>query len=438
MEPPLRQSPSLLLTLVLLAACSNPEVDLSASPSSPSTLTAPDPATLPDGWARGSGSPVSPGGAAAPSTRIYTVTNRTQLINALKTDGTSYSDQAKILYVEGMIDLCSDGDGKHLEPEDFLAQAGLSSSYPTYQAYRDAYAASCATGVASTLAATRTNLANRQKAVMVIPVGSNTTLLGRGTGAGFKNGSLSISGKTNVVIRNLAILDSYDYFPAWDQGENLINSNYDTVAITNSTYVWIDHCRVGDGDRPDSGLFHITVSGLDKKWVVHDGLIDVTNGSNYVTLSWNRVENHDKTMLFGGSDSASGDTGKLKVTVHHNWFSGTTQRLPRVRFGQVHVYNNYYERIGDYAIGVGDQARIYSEANDFSGTTRAFGKSDHSAAEGYLFDLGSVKNVADNSTELPSTALLVGWNPADSYSYTADAASEVKAKVTAGAGPGAF
>jgi len=31
------------------------------------------------------------------------------------------------------------------------------------------------------------------------------------------------------------------------------------------------------------------------------------------------------------------------VTFHHNRFSNVTERAPRVRFGRVHVFNNYYE-----------------------------------------------------------------------------------------------
>ncbi len=76
---------------------------------------------------------------------------------------------------------------------------------------------------------------------------------------------------------------------------------------------------------------------------MHDGQLDITNGSDYVTASWNRFTDHDKTMLIGSTNNPSQDLGKLRVTVHHNHFENTLQRLPRVRFGQVHVYNNYYE-----------------------------------------------------------------------------------------------
>ena len=48
-------------------------------------------------------------------------------------------------------------------------------------------------------------------------------------------------------------------------------------------------------------------------------------------------------MLLGHSDGYTADIGHLRVTYHHNFFNGTNQRHPRVRFGEpVHVYNNYY------------------------------------------------------------------------------------------------
>ena len=102
---------------------------------------------------------------------------------------------------------------------------------------------------------------------------------------------------------------------------------------------------------------------------VHDGLLDITNASDFVTVSWNRFENHDKVMLIGSSDSASADRGKLKVTIHHNLFEDLGQRAARVRFGQVHIYNNYYKISNPenyvYSWGVGIESAIYAENNFF-------------------------------------------------------------------------
>ena len=45
------------------------------------------------------------------------------------------------------------------------------------------------------------------------------------------------------------------------------------------------------------------------------------------------------------------------------------QRGPRVRFGQVHIYNNYYKICSTpgyaYSLGVGIQSQIYAEENFF-------------------------------------------------------------------------
>jgi pectate lyase len=403
----------------------------------PLVAGAPDRADRPDGWAGADGAPAAPGGWGAAAANVYTVRTRSAFLTALACGGAAASDLPKIIFVDGLIDLCADAADAPLSAEAFIGRAGLGAKYADYPAYRNAYAASCAAGAAAGLAADRNALYNAQRRVVVVAVGSNTSILGVGGAAGFKNGSLSLSGKTNIVLRNLALLDAYDYFPAWDPAENLFNSEYDNVSVSGSTRVWIDHCRLGDGGRPDSAEPSAAIAGgALKKWVVHDGLVDIVRGADYVTVSWNRVEDHDKTMLIGNSDSAAAeDAGRLRTTVHHNYFLGAKQRLPRVRFGQVHVYNNRYAQVGGYAVGVGDRARIYSEANWFDAGTAAFAKYDDAANEGYFYDVGS--NLVAGSEAMASAAL-VGWRPADAYPYAAESAAAAAASVLAGAGPGGF
>jgi pectate lyase len=48
--------------------------------------------------------------------------------------------------------------------------------------------------------------------------------------------------------------------------------------------------------------------------------------------------------------SSNTDTDKLRTTFNHNFFDGTYQRNPRVRFGIVHVYNNYFTANSIYSI----------------------------------------------------------------------------------------
>src|SRR5205823_443949 len=64
--------------------------------------------------------------------------------------------------------------------------------------------------------------------------------------------------------------------------------------------------------------------------------------------------------------SATSDTGFLKITVHHNWFNGTESRHPRVRFGQVHVLNNYYTNNVTYGVASTEEADVLVEGNYFS------------------------------------------------------------------------
>ena len=137
------------------------------------------------------------------------------------------------------------------------------------------------------------------------------------------------------------------------------------LSLLGATHVWIDHCAFTDGDNPDSSqpLY------FGRPFQVHDGELDITNGSDLVTVSWNRFVDHDKVMLIGSSDSSTQDPGKLRVTLHHNLFANVVQRMPRVRFGQVHVFNNFYQLpLPDaygYSWGVGVQSQIFAENNFF-------------------------------------------------------------------------
>ncbi|EOY07335.1 Pectin lyase-like superfamily protein, partial [Theobroma cacao] len=71
---------------------------------------------------------------------------------------------------------------------------------------------------------------------------------------------------------------------------------------------------------------------------------------------------HDKTILIGADPSHVGDRC-IRVTIHHCFFDGTRQRHPRVRFGKVHLYNNYTRHWGIYAVCASVESQIYSQCN---------------------------------------------------------------------------
>jgi pectate lyase len=263
-----------------------------------------------------------------------------------------------------------------------------------------------------------------------------------------RHGTLNIDGVSNVVVRNIRFQDSYDLFPAWDGtdgDEGNWNSEYDLIQVRGSDHVWIDHNTFTDGDRPD----HLEPEVFGRPVQHHDGAVDVVNGSNFATLSWNHVQDHDKTHLIGSSDSREEDRGKLDVTLHHNFFENSGQRSPRVRFGRVHVFNNLYVNDGEppydhvYAIGLGFESAILSEANVFEmggGIEQSEMLGDY---KGRLFrDAGSLYGgepaelLAAFAAANPEAAVSeeIGWTPP--YPYELEPVETVAAAVRAGAGAG--
>ncbi|MEE3921584.1 polysaccharide lyase family 1 protein [Micromonospora sp. BRA006-A] len=200
-----------------------------------------------------------------------------------------------------------------------------------------------------------------------INVGSNTTIVGL-RGARLTGLTLMIDRVDNVIVRNIEFADARDCFPAWsptDGDTGNWNSQYDQISVRRSEHVWIDHNTFTDGDNPDSAQpVH-----FGRPYQVHDGSVDVTHTASLVTVSWNRFTGRDKVMLIGSSNTVGPDVGRLNVTVRHNLFDGTLQRLPRVRFGQVDVHENHYRLGGPgfaYALGVGVRSALYAENNFFT------------------------------------------------------------------------
>ncbi len=235
-----------------------------------------------------------------------------------------------------------------------------------------------------------------------VDVGSNTTVLGVGSSSGFTGGGLRLKKVTNVVIRNLNI--SKPLAPA------------DGVTVEASTKVWIDHNSFS-ADRDH-----------DKDY--YDGLLDINHGSDNVTVSWNTFKDHFKGSLAGHSDNnASEDTGHLKVTYHHNQFSNVYSRIPSLRFGTGHFYDNYV--VGaDTAVHSRMGAQMLVENNVFRSTKVAVTTNRSSDVDGFANLRGN--DLGGAATEVSR----VGTFTTAPYSYTAEPASSVVASVTSGAGTG--
>ena len=317
-----------------------------------------------DGWASAEGG--TTGGAAATPDHVYDVSTRSELIAALDDAG----DAPSIVRVHGDVPMNADATGAPITCEEIAEGTGYD-----LESYLEAYDP----GTWGTDRVpegeqedARRAAALKQRDLIQIDVPSNTTIIGASEGAGLTGASLSIRGVDNVIVRNLVLADTYDCFPSWDPtdgAEGNWNSEYDSVRIVDgSTHVWIDHNAFTDEPMTDDQL----PEHFGRIYQRHDGALDVTNGSDLVTVSWNSFRDHDKLTLVGSTDDPDrGDPGKLRVTFHHNLYEGVGQRAPRVRFGQVDVYNNSYviqqeQTVGyGYSVGVGFGSHLRVEANSF-------------------------------------------------------------------------
>jgi pectate lyase len=225
-------------------------------------------------------------------------------------------------------------------------------------------------------------------------VPANTTIVGVGARSGITKGGLQLRSVKNVIVQNLVFTDAEDDSINVEEG---------------STNIWIDHNDLSNG---------------------YDGLVDIKRGSDFVTVSWNHVHDHHKTMLLGHSDdNGAQDRGHLRVTYHHNFFDGTQTRHPRVRFANpVHVYNNYYRGNG-YGVASTEGAGVLVENNYFENVKSPTLVGYEDSGPGTLVQRGNV--FVGSGT--PQAAGSVATVP---YKVTLDNANNVKATVSAGAGTG--
>lgn len=244
-----------------------------------------------------------------------------------------------------------------------------------------------------------------------VRVGSNKSILGVGSNARFLGVGLTIGWSTasppvsNVIVRNIAF-------------EKVVGK--DAITIGYARNVWIDHCDFSS-DR---------LHGVD----YYDGLVDVNHASDYVTISWNRLSEHYKTSLVGHSDdNAVEDSGHLTVTYHHNSFVNSGGRNPSVRFGLVHVFNNHYLDIDDYAIASRQNAQVVIENNWFENVNRPI-RADTSLSPVAGFVRGVDTNAFVNCTASSITTPPATWVPP--YAYSLDPLDDLPVYVGWWAGVG--
>ncbi|MBR4650125.1 MAG: InlB B-repeat-containing protein [Prevotella sp.] len=185
-----------------------------------------------------------------------------------------------------------------------------------------------------------------------IMVQSNKTLIGiadaNGNAPLISRISLILQCTHNVIIRNCRF--TMNGVPVMRTGENKIVAMRDgvqtevgdpdcigiqadaTSASTDSgSHIWIDHCEFFNGNA----------ANVDR----YDGLVDIKNNVQWITLSYNHFHDHYKACLFGKGNS---DNYDRTITMHHNMFENISgSRLPLQRYGHLHYMNNYMTGASD-------------------------------------------------------------------------------------------
>jgi len=167
-----------------------------------------------------------------------------------------------------------------------------------------------------------------------VDVRSNKTIVGANSDAGLYGGTIEVDG-SNYIFQNLT------FGPA----------DGDVMEVSGGTKVFITKCEFyGSSDE----------------------LLSIVREADYVTVSWCKFhfrnpDSHSFGHLIGNRDDRTSDRGKLHVTMHHNWYDdGVHGRMPRVRYGHVHIYNNYWNSSNtNYCIGIGVECHIRLENSHF-------------------------------------------------------------------------
>ena len=163
----------------------------------------------------------------------------------------------------------------------------------------------------------------------------NVTIEGIGDDACFNGFGLGLVNGTSVEVRNMAF---------FNQG-----SSYDNMEIKGTQHIWVHNNDYFYGEKG---------SGDHGKG---DGSLDSKDGASFCTFSYNHFHDTGKSNLCG----MKSETVDNLICYHHNWFDHSDSRHPRVRTSSVHVWNNYYDGVAKYGVGVTMGASVFVESNYF-------------------------------------------------------------------------
>ena len=218
-------------------------------------------------------------------------------------------------------------------------------------------------------------------------IGSNSTIYGDTSSQGrLQNIEFVVEGE-NVIIRNMM----FGEVISWD-GYTKSGAD-DALSLNGATHVWVDHCEFQshlmpqdlDGNEITSGHNYYST---DEDWAkdFYDGLLDIKNGSTWITISNCYFHDHYKACLCASGDdgpdknTTTGATDEdMRVTFYHNYWKNINARMPLFRYGTGHIYDCYFDagtQSGSAScINVRAGSKLYIEGNNFANFSKTTGDS---------------------------------------------------------------
>ncbi|MFG1889450.1 polysaccharide lyase family 1 protein [Micromonospora sp. NPDC049051] len=214
------------------------------------------------------------------------------------------------------------------------------------------------------------NSCNTAAGVIELKQISNVTIIGVGTGAVFDQLGIHIREARNIIIRNVTIRNVKKSGSPTSNGGDAIGME---SGVRN---VWVDHATLEASGGESEG---------------YDGLFDMKDDTQYVTLSYSILRNSGRGGLIGSSET---DRSNGFVTFHHNLYENIDSRTPLLRGGIAHIYNNHYVSLHESGINSRAGARAKVENNYFRNSKDVLG-TFYTSEAGYWQVAG---NIFDNVT----------------------------------------
>lgn len=251
----------------------------------------------------------------------------------------------------------------------------------------------------------------------------NVSIIGMPDSGEFSGVGFHVShGASNIIFRNLLMHE----VPQANGSSDHIHLDGQDGEVSN---IWIDHNE-----------FYNSLSG-DKDF--YDELVSGRSAVKNVTISYNYLHDSQKTSLWGSSDDSVAENVGRTISFHHNHWKDVVSRLPLFRFGEGHIWNNYYQNVTGSGINSRMGAKIRIDNNVFENVKNPILSVD-SANIGYWNATG---NTFTNVTWGGTSPAVCSTPPcyavsADSvtdpfvppYTYNAMPTADVKTHVTTYAG----